>query len=343
MMRSALGRFTLVSLLFVQVFFLGSAQASSKTHQDKLLLISAGEVTGYYYPVAGAICRIINKDHPDGFSCAVVPSSGSAANLTALKAGEVDMAIVQARAAVLAGSGSDGIPAVPELRALMGLHGESAVVAVRSEAGINAMADLKGRRINLGRSGSFQRSMAEMVLTVANLPLAEVNPLELDANEQAVELCEGTLDAAVFVGIHPITDLAQVMESCDVTLLPIAGDGLDGLLRKNPWLARSIIHRATYEGQDADLSAFQVRAILVATTAMPSATAKLVVEELRQNLTALSRLHPVLSGLSVKNGQSEDGIPISWHEGMGKARPVPVSADGFSSMMSVPIPPGKSE
>lgn len=343
MERNALRYIILVSLLFLQTFITTEAWASGKRHQDKLLLISAGEVTGYYYPVAGAICRIINKDHPDGFSCAVVPSSGSAANLAALKANEVDLAIVQARAAMLAGNGSEGMPEVTELRALMGLHGESAAVAVRSESGINTLADLKGRRINIGRPGSFQRSMTEMVLIAAGLESNDVNPLELDTSEQAVELCEGSLDAAVFAGIHPISDLGQVVESCDVTLLPVEGSGLDSLLQKNPWLARATIHRGTYEGQDADLPTFQVRAILAATSSMPAATAKLVVNEIKKNMTAFSRLHPVLAGLATKNGQTDDGVPIMWHEGTGKTRPVMTSPDGFTSMMSAPVPPGKAE
>ena len=64
------------------------ATTPAEAAERKTLLIAGGEVTGYYLPVAGALCRVINKERPKGMGCAVVPSSGSAANLAMLRAGE---------------------------------------------------------------------------------------------------------------------------------------------------------------------------------------------------------------------------------------------------------------
>ncbi|MEO0034600.1 MAG: hypothetical protein RLZZ501_623, partial [Pseudomonadota bacterium] len=70
---------------------LSAPPPAARAAEPAPLVIGGGEVTGYYFPVAGALCRVINKDHPRGMSCTVMPSSGSAANLAALKAGEVDL------------------------------------------------------------------------------------------------------------------------------------------------------------------------------------------------------------------------------------------------------------
>jgi len=285
------------------------------------LVIGGGEVSGYYYPVAGALCRVINKERPHGHSCAVMPSSGSAANVASLRSGEVDLALVQSRAALLALKGEEGFREggpQPDLRALMALHGEVAVVLARPGSGIERLADLKGKRVNLGRPGSFQRTMAETVLEAAGISQGDLSVLvELDLAEQVTQLCEGNIDAALFTGIHPMPEVQSAIEECGATLVPIRDKAIEPFLRKTPWLSRFVIRSGTYDGQKAEVPALGMKTLLV-TSRLSSEEVAEVMRAIWGNFGALTRLHPALKDLS-RTDSSRDGIPIPFHEGVERA------------------------
>lgn len=285
------------------------------------LVIGSGEVTGFYFPSAGALCRVVNKEHPRGASCAVSPSSGSAANVAALKAGETDYAILQSRAAVQAANGSDGFKdgaGLPELRAVMSLHGEAVAVLARQGAGIESPADLKGKRVNLGRPGSFQRAMAEMVLEAAGLSEGDLAPaVEMDLAEEAAALCEGNIDAAFFTGIHPMAEAAAAVDECNATLVPIKGKNLDHWLKRNPWMSKGVVRKGAYDGINDDIATLQLKAVLVTTAQTPAEEVYDLLKAVHGNFTAFTRLHPVLKGLG-KAETAKDGIAIKLHDGAEK-------------------------
>jgi len=285
------------------------------------LVIGGGEVSGYYYPVAGALCRVINKERPQGHTCAVMPSSGSAANIAALRAGEVDLALVQSRAALLALKGEEGFREagpLPDLKALMALHGEVAVVLARPGANIERLSDLKGKRVNLGRPGSFQRAMAETVLEAAGISQGELSVLvELDLAEQVTQLCEGNIDAALFTGIHPMPEVQSAIEECGATLVPIRDKAIEPYLRKTPWLARFVIRGGTYDGQKAEVPALGLKTLLVTTRLSADEVAE-VMKAVWANFGALTRLHPALKDLN-RAETSREGIPIPLHDGVERA------------------------
>ena len=286
----------------------------------KPVLIGSGEVTGYYYPAAGALCRVLNKE-AGAAACAVVPSSGSAANLTALRIGAVDLALVQAQAAQLAQSGTgpfkDAGP-FAELRAVMSLPGESVLVLARQGAGIESMADLKGKRVNLGRPGSFQRAMAEATLEAAGLSEGDLAPaVELELSEQSPELCEGNVDAAFYAGFQPMAEAEMAVEQCDAVPIQIRAKTLESYLKHHGWLTRANIRKGTYDGQRDDIASVQVHALLVATTRTSAEAVHAWLKAVHGNFSALTHLHPVLRGLS-KGESAKDGVSIPLHDGADK-------------------------
>lgn len=294
-------------------------QASAAEHN--MMVIASGEVTGFYYPTAGALCRVLNKERPAGAACAVEPSSGSAANVAALKAGEADFVILQSRAALLASNGTDAFKetgAMPELRAVMSLHGETVAVLAREGSGIASLTDLKGKRVNLGRPGSFQRAMAETVLEAAGLSEGDLSPaVELDLGEEAGALCEGNIDAAFFTGIHPMPEAAAALNDCNATLVPLKAKTLEAYLKRQLWLSHAAIKAGTYEGQKETVPSLQVKALLATTTRVGTDEVYEVLKAVYANFPAFTRLHPVLKNLS-KNETAKDGIAIKLHDGAEK-------------------------
>src|SRR3546814_20649117 len=64
--------------------------------QQKCVRIGTGRVTGVYYAAGGAICRLVNKDRAKhGVRCSVESTGGSVFNVNTIKAGELDLGVVQ--------------------------------------------------------------------------------------------------------------------------------------------------------------------------------------------------------------------------------------------------------
>nr|WP_158699578.1 TAXI family TRAP transporter solute-binding subunit [Magnetospirillum gryphiswaldense] len=297
------------------------APSAAPTPVSRPLLIGSGEVTGFYYPAAGALCRVLNKEAGGAPACAVLPSSGSAANLKALRVGAVDMALVQAQAAQAAQAGIGPFKeagAFSELRAVMSLHGESVLVLARQGAGIENISDLKGKRVNLGRPGSFQRAMAEAVLEAVGLSEGDLAPaVELELSEQSPELCEGNVDAAFYAGVHPMPEAEMAVNECDAQPVAIKAKTLDAYVKAHNWITRSSIRKGAYDGLKDDVASLQVRALLVATTRTDADMVQRWLKAFHGNFSALTHLHPVLRGLG-KGETAKDGISIPLHDGADK-------------------------
>jgi uncharacterized protein len=301
----------------VAVVVMGAA-AQAVAAERKTLVIASGEVTGYYFPVAGALCRVINKDKPNGWSCAVMPTSGSAANVAALRSGEADLAILQSRAADMALHGREGFKdlASPDLRALMSLHSEVTLAMARPGSAVEKASDLRGKRVNLGRPGSFQRVMAVAALDSVGISEGDLGvAAELDLADEARELCEGNIDVAFFSGVHPMTEVANVLEQCAAVPVPVVPRA--SMAKATPWLSATVIKGDTYDGVRADVPAVGVRAVLVATGKLPAEDSYAVMKAIHANFAALGRLHPALKGLS-KAETTHDGIAIPLHDGAQK-------------------------
>src|SRR4051794_7514723 len=72
---------------------LSAAPASA---QQKFVTIGTGGVTGVYYAVGGAVCRLVNKDRAKhGIRCSVESTGGSVYNVNTIKAGELDFGLTQ--------------------------------------------------------------------------------------------------------------------------------------------------------------------------------------------------------------------------------------------------------
>ena len=70
---------------------LAAMGAQSQAQEQKFVTIGTGGVTGVYYAVGGAVCRLLNKERKShGIRWSVESTGGSAFNINTIKAGELD-------------------------------------------------------------------------------------------------------------------------------------------------------------------------------------------------------------------------------------------------------------
>ncbi|MBY5948137.1 TAXI family TRAP transporter solute-binding subunit [Photobacterium rosenbergii] len=305
-----------VSALAAAVMTTGMANAQN------FITIGTGSVTGVYYPTGGAICKLVNKDRKEhNVRCSVESTGGSIYNVNTMRAGELDFGIVQSDWQYHGYNGTSKFEEqgpYKKLRAVFSLHTEPFNIIARTDAGINGVEDLKGKRVNIGNPGSGDRATMGVVMdamgwTNKDFKLAS----ELKGSERSQALCDNKIDAFVYVVGHPNGSIKEATTSCDAKLIPATGPKIDQIVADNPYYAKSTVPGGMYKGTDSDVNSFGVAATLVSSTDVSDDVVYAVVKSVFENFDTFKRLHPAFANLKPED-MVKDGLSIPLHPGAVK-------------------------
>ena len=286
------------------------------------VVIGTGSPSGAYYPLGGSICRLFNIESPrDGRRCAVLPSAGPVANLAMLRDGRIDVGIVQsdvlADAVAGAGASASRGPS-PDLRVLFAGHSDAFTIVARRELGVRSVAELRGRRINMGSPGSGERIGMERIMAALGATRADfAEARELSRAEQHRALCADELDAIVYEVAHPNGLIQDVVRSCRGVLVDLGGPAIDDMLRRHPEYERAVIPGGTYRSNPQDVRTIGVRAVIVATTRLSDILAYEITKGVFESFEDFRRLHPAFSMLSIRDMVGSGGR-ASLHPGAAR-------------------------
>ena len=310
---------TISWILVTCIALLVPAGALSADRPPTLITVGTAGKAGIYYPAGGAICTLVNEARfGHGIRCLAESTKGSVYNLKALRAGDLDLALVQSDWQYHAVNGTDAFAEVGpnnDLRSVFSLHQESFTVIARSDSGIRNFDDLKGKRVNVGPPGSGNRATTEIVFaamgwTMADLALAT----ELPSDEQARALCDGRIDAVVFIVGHPNRSIQDTIMSCDAVLVPVTGPAIDLLVAEHPYYWKATIPDGMYEGTPEAIKTFGLGATLVASSRTHPLIVYEVVKAVFENLEEFKQRHPALANLE-KTRMVSDGLSARIHPG----------------------------
>ena len=271
----------------------------------RLAEVATGAVSGVYFPVGIALCRLPNQTRGvHGLRCAARPAEGSVGNIAALAAGETDLAIVQSdiEADAVAGAGVfAGRPPFATLRALMSLHAEPLVIVARTDSGIRSLGDLAGRRVALGPEGSGTRDLAAALVTALGWPRAEVAAAPaLPVEALGTALCAGEIDAFAYAVGQPALAIQETANACDVRLVPVEGPAAATLLSARPALVATAIPGGLYRGTPGPTPSLGPVARLVARADLPDDVVGVLLAGIYDEFGMLTGLHPALGTLEAR-------------------------------------------
>jgi TRAP transporter TAXI family solute receptor len=294
----------------------GVAQA-----QHRFLTVGTGAVTGVYYAAGGAVCRMVNKDRRDhGLRCTVESTGGSVANIQALLSGDLDFGVIQSDALYAATKGVRAFEGKPQtsLRAVFSLHPEPLTLVVRKESNIRTLADLRGKRVNVGNPGSGTRVSVDELLSVTGIKLGDLGVVsELNADEHGAALCANRIDAFFYVVGHPSANVQDPMTACGARLVSITGAGVDRLLGANPYYSQATIPARTYPSQDQRFDTYGMLATMVTTAARSDEEVYVLTRSVFENLDEFRKLHPAFAFLS-SDKMRQAGLVAPLHPGAAR-------------------------
>lgn len=296
----------------------GDAVAETSTRTETLS-IGTGTVSGVYLPAGGAICTMVNRSRKTtGVHCVVAPTEGSVANLEGLRDGHVDFAIAQSDVVADAAAGRDRFAtagADGSLRSVFALHAETLSIVVSEASGIDDFDGLKGRRVAVGPPGSGQRVLLDLLLQARGWTLADfASVLEVAPTEEADALCDGKVDAAIYMAGNPTGLLQEATTSCDTDIVPLPADLIASVVRSNPALRPAVVPGGLYRNAPEDVPTIGTIALLVTTAEEPAANVYLLVRAVFENLGVVNSLHPALFDLKPKE-MVQQPFPVPLHPG----------------------------
>lgn len=313
-----LPRVSIIAALLIS-FSSASSLATPAPSDKTYITIKTGAVTGVYYPAGSSICKLINKGRAQhNIRCSVEPSGGSVENINDVRMGKNDLGISQSDWQYFAYQGNNEFtPNAPyrNMRALFSLYNEPVNLVVRADSQINSVADLAGKRVNIGNIGSGDRSTMEMIMEQFGWSRKSFSLVtEFTGASRAQALCDNQIDAFISILGNPNASIKEATTSCKAKLVSVTGPKIDELVKTTPYYAPTVIPANLYPNNEQDIKTFGVLSVVFTDKRMTDEQAYQITKAVFENFDTFKRLHPAFSTLK-KSQMIKDGISVPLHSG----------------------------
>ena len=281
------------------------------------ILLGTDNPGSFSHFVGRTLCRIINGGET-ALNCSTVPASGDVHNLTNLRGGSLDLALVDARMLLDAINQKGQFQFLDitydNLRAILPLHDVPITLVVRDDAGINALNDLKGKRLNAGAPLSPQHFVIETIMGAKNWSKQDFSLLaELSSSQSqdTMAFCHGTIQAMLHIGVHPDPSLQQLFKLCGARLTDMNDPDIAKLVAANAAFSNVSLPAGTYPPQAQEVATFGTRAVLVVSQDLDSQTTYAIMDAIYRQRDRLQKAHPSLNLFPVDTAWTKAaGIPL---------------------------------
>ena len=287
--------------------------ATAQAENPKFLSMLTGGTGGTYYPLGGAIAKIVSDE--TGIKTDALSSNASADNIIALNDGEAEIAFTQTDVAAYAIDGINNFKdqKIEGIQALGSLYPETVQIITTEKSGIKTVNDLKGKKVSVGAPGSGTYVSAEQILEVYGLNMKDIRAQHLDFGESVGGIQDGNIDAAFITAGTPTGAVEQLTATAKVNVLPIDGEEAKKLIDKYPFYGVDTIKEGTY-GLANDVDSVAVLAMLVVQKDLPEDAVYNITKAIYENLDKIA--HAKAKEISLD--KALDGIGFDLHPGAKK-------------------------
>lgn len=289
----------------------GGNNAGGET-PDFLSFLTGG-TSGTYYPLGGAIAKIITDE--TGIQTDALSSNASADNIIALRDGEAEIAFTQTDVASDAVAGENAFEGEPvdTVLAVGSLYPETIQIVTTKKSGIESVEDLKGKKVSVGAPGSGTYVNAEQILEIHGLTMDDIDAQNLDFGESAGGIKDGNIDAAFITAGTPTGAVEELQATAEVNVLPIEADKAEELIEKYPYYANDTIEEGTY-GLESDVETVAVMAMIVVKDDISEDTVYDITKAIYENTDDIAHAKSEFISLD----SALDGIGFDLHPGAKK-------------------------
>jgi len=306
-----LARFCLSAVVAAALVAAGISACRQPEPQRPLrrtLRLTTGTPGARFYPLGQALARVYAASLPDT-DIVTLDSAGSIANVDGLERGSADIGLSYADVAYMAYAGhlDPARKQASGLRAIAVLELAPVHLVVRAGSAIARAADLRGKRVAVGPTGSGSALTARIVLDALGIGEAGVRVESLKYNDAAARLLAGTIDALFVTGSDPVESV-RATTIAGARILPLAGSEIEKLRHDYAFFRPTVIRGGTYPGHPQPVATIGVDNVLLCRRDLDEAT----VHDLTRQLFLHLASTPLLISMDLEQAPA---TPIPLHEG----------------------------
>ena len=291
-----------------------SAANSTPDFTGKSLNIVTGGTGGVYIVYGAGLADMLSKKLKVSASAQSTPASVD--NMKLIRDGKADIAFTLSDTAFDAVNGK-GRFAPPEAKvdtkALAVMYTNFMHVVAKDGAGINSIADLKGKRVSMGAAGSGTETKGNRVLEAYGLSAdTDIQRQRLGVQDSADALRDGKIDAFFWDGGLPTGAVTDLASSLKIKLIDQT-DGVKKMAEKyGTYYFAAKIPKGTYKN-DADVTVAGVANLLTVPASFDPKLAEAILRAMFDNQADLVAVHPEAKNLTLAT--AVEGSPIDYHPG----------------------------
>ena len=221
---------------------------SSVTGTGTELKFRTGGDQGTYYGFGSVLAHAITTNG-NGTKVTAVVSNGSQDNIEQMQMNVAQLGFVQSDVMSYAYNGErlfEGFP-YADFSTVAALYMEQ-VQIVTCDPDIKSVADLEGKTVSIGASGSGVYYNALDILAAYDLTEDDINAQYQDFGASADALQDGKIDAAFVVAGAPTVAITTLATAKDTYLVGLDDEHIAKLQESSPYYEEYIIPEGTYEG-----------------------------------------------------------------------------------------------
>jgi TRAP transporter TAXI family solute receptor len=216
--------------------------------------------------------------------------------VTALHDGEGDVAFARADLSYLAYIGQLDQRPLDRLRGVATLNTSPLYVLVRNDSSIRNFDDLRGRRVNLGYSGSGTALTLELVLQALGDDIQKsYEPFQ----DSLVKLADGRIDATFAVAGYPLKTIRKAITEGGARLVWLSEAKTRDVRRQHPFVRSVVIPPGVYG--DEPISTIGVERLLICRDALEDDIVYRLTKAFFETLPELSASDWQLRQMDVEN------------------------------------------
>lgn len=257
-MKSVKKVLAVVLAMMLVVAMVGCGNSSKPTYK-----FASGGTSGTYYAVANAMAPILGQ--AANMTIRVDSTGASKANIQLVQKGEVDFAIVQNDVMDYAYNGTDLFEsegAIKDFATVGAVYAE--VCQIVATPDIETIADLKGKTVSIGDSGSGVEFNAIQILGAYGLTKDDITVVNADFGNSSEQFKSGAIDAFFCTAGAPTTNITDLAASAkEFKLLSVDDEHAAALKESYPFYSTYAIPAGTYNGVEEDVQTVAVKATII--------------------------------------------------------------------------------
>jgi hypothetical protein len=285
----------------------------SSTASAQLIRIMSGPQGGSWYPLAGAIQGIIQKDVP-GTNVQVAPGAGIS-NVLGVQNNKAEMGFGNSVSTYDGVQGNDPFKQKTDnVCQVATLYFQYFHIVALADAGIKTVADIKGKTLTTQQKGNTGEQITRDVLKVYGLDYGKLSRVNFGSYTDSVaQLKDGHAQVFSLITTVPASAVMDVGSARKINVLVVPDDKLKALQKINKGYDKRIIKAGSYPGQDKDVQTTGTWTHLMMRCSTPEDLVYKVTKALANNTEQLGNVVAAVKGLTAKELAIDVGVP--YHPG----------------------------